>query len=226
MPIARSLNQAFFENWSPEMAYVLGFFAADGAMIRNNRGAHFIEFHNTDRVILERIRQALGSNHRISARTRPAPWKTAYRLQVGSKEWFSKLEGLGFTQNKSLTLRMPSVPKEYFGDFVRGYFDGDGCIHLGKYRSGGTKKRWVCTTRFTCGNRAFLEELHRLLWRRGGLKGGYISAKIRGFELVFSHYDSLALHDLMYHTAHTSSLYLPRKRSRLERAIKVLKMRE
>ena len=28
MPISKTLNQDFFKTWSPEMAYVLGFFAA------------------------------------------------------------------------------------------------------------------------------------------------------------------------------------------------------
>ena len=39
------------------MAYVLGFFAADGTMIANNRGAHFIEFHSTDKQLLKQVVQ-------------------------------------------------------------------------------------------------------------------------------------------------------------------------
>ncbi len=52
------------------MAYVLGFFAADGTMIKNKRGAHFIEFDITDKEILLKIRKTLGSNHKISVRDR------------------------------------------------------------------------------------------------------------------------------------------------------------
>ena len=43
-----------------------------------------------------------------------------------------------------------------------------------------------------------------------------------GYDLVFSHGDSLALYRLMYHTAETSELFLPRKRDKLEQAIQVL----
>lgn len=42
---------------------------------------------------------------------------------------------LGAIKNKSLTLTFPSddiVPKKFKRDFIRGYFDGDGCIWNGK----------------------------------------------------------------------------------------------
>jgi len=40
MPIPKTKNEDFFKNWTQEMAYVLGFFTADGNMIKNNKGAH------------------------------------------------------------------------------------------------------------------------------------------------------------------------------------------
>ena len=38
------------------MAYVLGFFAADGNMRINNNGGHYIDFTSCDKEILEKIR--------------------------------------------------------------------------------------------------------------------------------------------------------------------------
>src|SRR5580692_2106579 len=109
------------------MAYVLGFFAADGNMIRNRRGACFISFHITDKDVLLKIRSVLGSDHAIGVRLpQKEHWRTGYRLQVGSKDFFEDILRLGLTPHKSLSMKMPLVPKEYFGDFVRGYFDGDG----------------------------------------------------------------------------------------------------
>ncbi len=32
MPIYKTKNEAFFKKWTPEMAYVLGFFTADGTI--------------------------------------------------------------------------------------------------------------------------------------------------------------------------------------------------
>ncbi len=221
----RELNHNFFKKWSPEMAYVLGFFAADGSMIKNKRGAHFIEFTITDRSVLEQIQQVTNSTHRIAERRQRARHKTAYRLQVGSKKWFEDLSRLGFMQNKSKRLPLPKIPKKYFGDFVRGYFDGDGCVYFNRLQYADRKRpRLILLTLFTSGCRSFLDSLWDELKDRG-VHGGSLKRKTRGFELVFSHSDSVALHNVMYHTGKDPELWLPRKRVKLENAIRALTMR-
>ena len=220
----RDLNHDFFKKWSSEMAYVLGFFAADGSMIQNKRGGHFIEFTITDRIVLEQIQQVTNSTHRIAERAQRANHKTAYRLQIGSKKWFEDLSRLGFMQNKSKRLPFPEIPTKYFGDFVRGYFDGDGCVYFSHLKYADRKKpRWVLLTLFTSGCRPFLDSLWNAL-KIHGIHGGSLKKKTRGFELVFSHSDSVALHRIMYHTGKIPELYLPRKRIKLERAIRALKI--
>ena len=222
----RALNQDFFAEWSPEMAYVLGFFAADGSMLKNARGAHFIEFTITDRMVLEQIQKVTGSTHRIAERRRKEGYKTAYRLQIGSKKWFEDLSKLGFMQDKSKRLPLPVIPKKCFGDFVRGYFDGDGCVYFNQLRfADRRKKRWVLLTLFTSGSRAFLESLWKA-FKQHGVQGGSLKKKTRGFELVFSHRDSIALHQIMYNTEKVPELWLPRKRNKLEKAIRELRTRE
>lgn len=205
------------------MAYVLGFFAADGSMLLNSRGGSFIEFQITDRSVLEQIQRVTGSNHTISTRTQKTGHKTLYRLQIGSKEWYADLLSLGFTQAKSLTLSFPKVPRKYLAHFVRGYFDGDGCVYLSRLWSRQKNTEiWVFSSLFTSGSREFLTDLHKTLLTQG-IVGGHISKKQKGgYALVLSRHDSLALYRFMYHTAPTSDLYLPRKREKLERAIQVL----
>lgn len=209
------------------MAYVLGYFAADGAMVCNARGGQYIEFTSTDCDLLQQVRRAMRSTHTVSIRPhRNSKWKTQYRLQIGSKEWFTALQGLGFTPAKSKSLRFPKVPNERSGDFVRGYFDGDGCVYLAQLKyADRTSKRWILQTLFTSGSHQFLRALHSLL-RKHGVKGGSLIPKSnrRGFELKLSHRDSLALYILMYHTSPTSDLCLLRKKEKLERAVKLLKL--
>ncbi|MDO8552752.1 MAG: LAGLIDADG family homing endonuclease [bacterium] len=82
-PMFRGVNQDFFKRWSSEMAYVLGFFAADGNMIRNKRGAHFIAFYSNDRGLLEKVRATLVSDHKIGKRVYKSSKKsTTYQLQL------------------------------------------------------------------------------------------------------------------------------------------------
>ena len=227
MPIVKTLDYDFFKAWSSDMAYVLGYFAADGSMLKNNRGAHFIEFTSIDRILLEQVQKVTGSNHKLKERSegsRSKPeWQTSYRIQIGSKEWFTDLTALGFTQNKSLTLVFPRIPEEYLGHFVRGYFDGDGCAYLKEhFAKDRNKNRWIFRALFTSGSLFFLESLWQAL-KKKGIAGGHISGRPdRGYELVFSWRDSLALYRLTYHTAEASELFLPRKREKLEEAIQVL----
>ena len=116
-------------------------------------------------------------------------------------------------------MRLPRIPEKYFGEFVRGYFDGDGCIYFRILKFADRKKpRPIAMTVFTSGSRVFLEEFHAAL-RRHGVRGGALRTKTRGFDLSFSHQDSLALFRLMYDTCFVASIFLPRKYKKFRRAI-------
>lgn len=221
----RKVDQDFFKRWTREMAYVLGYFAADGTMIRHKNGGHFIEFHSTDKCLIEMTRFAMKSTHRIGVRfpgKNKINHKVSYRLQIGSKEIFADLLALGFIQNKSKILRLPRIPIEYLADFIRGYFDGDGCIYFKRLKFADRKKRrWIVLSLFTSGSHGFLFALHRAL-KDYGVNGGSLKNKERGFELVFSSKDSLALYKFMYNTASDTGLYLPRKYKLFRKAMRKL----
>lgn len=195
------------------MAYVLGFFTADGNMIKNKRGACFIEFYGTDRDIIKKIKFLLNSNHKIGVRHMEKineNWKTAYRLQIGSKIIFGDLLKLGLTPNKSLTLKMPTVPKEFFSHFVRGYFDGDGHVSASEYQKKDRKnKSRIIISGFTSGSKKFLEGLMRTLKENQIIKGGTLFFA-QGHRLCFSAQDSFQLYNFMYKDS--GALYLKRKR--------------
>lgn len=57
----------------------------------------------------------------------------AYRVSFGSRIMAEQLIKYGCTERKSLTLKFPSedvIPETLTRHFIRGYFDGDGCITL------------------------------------------------------------------------------------------------
>ncbi len=203
------VNQSFFETWSEEMAYVLGFFVADGNLTINPRGSRYIEFTSCDRVIIEKIRVALGSNHAIGVKKRGRnPLRNlseCYRLQIGSKKLFSDLSKFGMVVCKSLVVRLPNIPRKYFQHFVRGYFDGDG--HVSKGRK---KKSRVIVSGFTSGGRKILHELLVALIKYGVVHGGSLY-KADGFQLRFSVNDSMRLYKYVYATMHTE-FFLHRKK--------------
>jgi hypothetical protein len=216
MPILRTKHEDFFKTWSSDMAYVLGFFAADGSMYRTRRGTHFIGFQITDGELLKAIRDALGSNHKIGIKKAHANNKTVYQLQIGSKVIFNDLIKLGMTPAKSKTIFLPDIPKDYFADFLRGYFDGDGHVSSGTYKVAARKNpKRILLSGFTSGSKIFLEQL-LMQSKRFGIRGGSLYYSGGGYRLSFSILDSLALYKIMYASG-PKKLFLKRKRERFEK---------
>jgi hypothetical protein len=206
MPIFKTVNPKFFSVWNPEMAYVLGYFTADGCMLVNKRGAHFIEFTSIDIELLLLVQKALGSNHAISVRNRFAfPQNVGYRLQIGCKEIFKDLLTLGLTPAKSNTLRLPLIPVECFNHFVRGYFDGDGHVSIIKRPN---RPSSIIESGFTSGSEQFLHQLHTNLKKYANIQGGAAYYNT-GFRLNFSVNDSFKLYEYIYRGS--SGIYLKRK---------------
>jgi len=220
MPIFKTKNEDFFKVWSPEMAYVLGFFTADGNMIRNKRGAYFMEFQITDKDLLYKIRKVLKSNHKITERNRDHKWKKSYRLQIGSKKIFNDLLKLGLTPNKSKTIKLPDIPQDFFSDFTRGYFDGDGCVTVCHYvrKDRNNKKCIRILSGFISGSQEFLEALHLKLKNLANIVGG-ILYEHEGYRLTFSLKDTRKLYNFMYNDK--NDLFLDRKKNKFEEFFKI-----
>ncbi|MBH0168005.1 LAGLIDADG family homing endonuclease [Fictibacillus sp. 18YEL24] len=143
-----TVNENYFKTWSASMAYVLGFFAADGCLPKD---LQLVSFSQKDPKILEDIREELQSTHPIKTNPRTG----VHLLNISSKimkEDLMKLHGM--SPKKSTILEFPYVPEEYLSHFVRGFFDGDGNINY--------KKR---TVSFVGGSQTFMEHLKKRLER-------------------------------------------------------------
>jgi len=200
------------------MAYILGFFAADGAMTINPRGSHYVDFYITDKDLLETMRGVFQSNHKISVIKRNDRWNTIYRLQIGSKIWFNDLLKLGFVPNKAKRIKLPKIPKEYAGDFVRGYFDGDGCASIVEsHKYDRPNSCFGLQVRFTSGSQEFLQDLKLLL---GGfdIAGGGVFSNQGAFRLAYSTRSAIRLYNLMY--ANCKDLLLERKKKIFKKFLK------
>ncbi len=77
-------------------------------------------------------------------------------------------------------------------------------------------------TNFTSGSKSFLIGLWAVL--KPYMKGGRMGEKTRGYELVFSQRDSLALFNLMYDNV-PAEMFLERKYNTFQKAFKILGMR-
>ncbi|HBU07589.1 MAG TPA: hypothetical protein DEB09_05950 [Candidatus Magasanikbacteria bacterium] len=212
MGIKYSINEKFFDKWSDKMAYVLGFFYADGSMEDASylRGK-YIRFSSTDGELLNEIKMVLKSQHKIYKSPSYGTHKAKYLLRIGSHKLYKSLEKIGLYPNKSLTIQLPKIPKKYFFDFLRGYLDGDGCIYLemakGKKQEKIIKK---LSTIFTSGSKIFLEELKEKLNNYCKIDKKYVYNSRRSYQLRYGTADSLKILDLIYKNKN-DKLFLKRK---------------
>jgi hypothetical protein len=132
-----TLNRNFFNEWTPEMAYVLGVLATDGCVSKNR-----FSLTSTDLELVEKVRNLLVSDHPIGV-VHPKGWarKTQYILNVSSTELAKRLTDLGIGPAKSLTLRFPGMPQDCVRHFLRGCWDGDGSFYFESRPRGNTETR-------------------------------------------------------------------------------------
>ncbi|MBA3469092.1 MAG: hypothetical protein H0T53_05555 [Herpetosiphonaceae bacterium] len=116
----------FFQLWSPAMAYVLGYWWADGYMrIHPTTKGHFIEIASVDRDHLVLMAETI--NFRYSIRKIKATSECC-DIIFCSKAMYNDLLALGGMPNKSNVIGFPNVPAECLPHFVRGFVDGDGTL--------------------------------------------------------------------------------------------------
>ena len=193
------------------MAYVLGFFAADGYITVNKRGGQFWCIQITDKLLLQDIKKVVGAEHVISKRKRVGNEKASYRIQIGSIEMCNDLRYLGFGERKAKRLVLPNVPRKYFCDFVRGYFDGDGNVWMGKIHKDRRVPMMALRVVFTSCSQDFLSRLKDTLNEAIKTNGSVIIQDSYA-RLQYSIKDSLQLYNFMYNTLGSSRLFLTRKR--------------
>jgi hypothetical protein len=139
-------NEDYFENIDTQAkAYFLGFVFADGGIYIRKRSDFWIEKSFTinlaeeDKYILEFFKNELGYKGPLYFRegkefispinNQKYKRKNQYALSISSTRFVDHLINLGLGNKKTyMDLKIPSIPKELIKDFIRGYFDGDGCF--------------------------------------------------------------------------------------------------
>lgn len=212
MGIKHHVNEEFFEKWSPIMAYVLGYYYADGSLENAPylRGK-YVRVSSVDESTIIKIRNWLSSEHNIRKDVRGFPRKDRYLLRIGSHVLYDSLISRGVEPNKSKTMVLPQIPGEFLSHFVRGYFDGDGCVHL--WRSKGKNETIIVrklSVIFTSGSKIFLLELGKLLQKRLALRQRAVYDSQRAYQLRYSTKDSIQLFKFMYYSAE-QEVFLKRK---------------
>lgn len=134
-----TLNENYFDIIdTEEKAYFLGFLYADGNHF-TKRNRITIGLQEKDKHILENFNKLINSNRPLFLRDKEIINKSSrfkncqnqYYLIINNKHMSQSLLKLGLFNNKTFILEFPTkeqVPEYLQNHFIRGYFDGDGCV--------------------------------------------------------------------------------------------------
>lgn len=189
-------NENIFDSIdTEEKAYWLGFIYADGCISnRDNRFELSLSLHD-----IEHLRKfAKFMNHENNVK------QDSYRCRfyVTNKHLWNTLNSYGCTPRKSLTLEFPDEnifkSKDLIRHFIRGYFDGDGCVTYNNYR-GINKLQINCL-----GTESFLNKLLYF----SGLKANVTTCKSKAMMFCMTVNKATLFCEYVYNNC---SIYLDRK---------------
>lgn len=113
---------------SPAKAYFLGLIASDGCVhtkkSNTNQDILLISLKSYDKYILNVLKNELGLDKPI----RHNQSNDTVTIEVVSDKICSDLKKYNITPNKTWTFKPNNISDKYMSHFIRGYFDGDGCI--------------------------------------------------------------------------------------------------
>lgn len=162
-----SVNQNYFSNIDNEWkAYWLGFLYADGYVIFDDSTSKTkcilgVGLSAKDEGHLFKLKDSLQTDSPIKRFNTNYKNCESSKLTVCNLKIVKDLCQLGCVPNKSLILQFPEtfiVPDELIRHFMRGYFDGDGCVSVNK------TKRTVHLN--VIGTKDFLEEWRKVLFEK------------------------------------------------------------
>lgn len=212
-------NFDFFEKIDTEQkAYWLGFISSDGWISISDTGAGTIgiELQISDIDHLKKFNKDIGGNYKIDVFEKTCNLSNdsiklfkMCRIRVYSRKMVNDLIKLGLSNNKTENLTLPNIPQELMRHYIRGFFDGDGCVRGRKktLASGHIKMCPICDITSKCVS--FLEEIRAYLYNNKNICS-YIYFNENNIGRLYIHKNQHTLDFLNYIYA-DSSVFLSRK---------------
>lgn len=186
-------------------AWILGLFASDGYLpiTKGAKNRMVLTLQKRDEDCLELIKKELEYTGPINYYESTTGFQNA-SLAFTSKKIRNNFESFGIVNAKTFKIQhLPqNLKEEYWLDYLRGYFDGDGSVY---------EKRNSVATSFTCASESFLREIRTYLAGKLSLQGGSINKDHNIYQLKYGKYDSLKMCSAFYDNEY---LALPRKKKK------------
>lgn len=205
-----SVNESYFSDINTEeKAYYLGFIYADGCIYRGdskNSMVFQINLAIKDKKILEDMNQAFDSDYPI-VEFNGNHGNQLCKLKISNTEFCKNLMAQGVTFRKTYECHYPKNFRDNLErHFIRGLFDGDGCIYRNK------KRKWNRMNFHIFAEKEFSKEIQDRLKKAFGIESHIYNNTSSDIirNLVVSSTEHL---EKMYHILYdNASYYFERKK--------------
>ncbi len=118
-----------------ETAYFLGMLMADGTLVEQKGFPRGVKLSLVDIDVIEKFKKFFNTDAPIRIDKRSENHQITYTLEVSSAKIAKDLIKLGVINNKTFRTMIPEMNEEFIRHFIRGYFDGDGCLYTRKNKN-------------------------------------------------------------------------------------------
>ena len=214
-----SINEDFFNVWSPEAAYVLGIIYTDGCIHPKYRplekGKEFeeeavlrgrISIGQKDPEIIYKVLAAMNCDAKVrfieNGQYGNDLAGDLHRVDFSNSKISASLYRIGLRPSKSRTIAFPKIPNEYMRDFIRGCWDGDGSFYYEKKYPDKLRSHYVS------GSKNFVKDMAKQLQPLCVSVITIHETKTKNFYIKIGHPESLTnIYHYLYDGVSTSICY-------------------
>ena len=192
-----SYNENYFNKIdTSQKAYWLGFIYADGCI--SDRRELILHLSNKDIKHLEIFKKHIKSNSPINNCQ-----QNSISLTLRGKQIIRDLKNLGVIPRKTFIIKYPNIPEDLNRHFIRGVFDGDGCL----YKKNEKVRNWSIYT----ASKKFKDSIINIIEKETGIKA-YSYIQNNGYTIRINKKEDVKLiGNYIYSNA---NIYLKRKKEK------------
>jgi len=136
----KGYNENYFEIIDTEdKAYFLGFICADGCVLNDAKTYRYqlnLKIHKKDEHILQELLKYTNGEMEIWRHEK----RNMSQIAFSGKKMIEDLEIHGVIPKKTFMVEYPQIKEDLERHFLRGYFDGDGCIRINTDKRDNSKR--------------------------------------------------------------------------------------
>lgn len=195
---------------SPEKAYWLGFIMADGYN-HETKSCVSVRIQQEDSDLLKKLKTFLKTNapiYEINRSTIKGKLGKYSELNICSPKFSENLAKLGCIQGKTYLLEFPNIEEKYYSHFIRGYFDGDGCISIVPRRDRVNCKQYQLNF---VGKESVILKIQEIICNSTGVSRTKLRNKETSFAKAISWSGRLVCKRILDYLYTDATIYLERK---------------